>query len=99
MSRRVALRSLPAVEAVLREPALADALARVPRPLVVEAVRAEVAHERDRLKHAGEGNGPASGPAALAERAAQRALADARPALRRVLNATGVVLHTNLGRA
>lgn len=35
----------------------------------------------------------------LAARAAARASADARPSLRRVFNATGIVLHTNLGRA
>src|SRR5512132_463575 len=98
MSRRPALRSLPAVEAVLREPSLADALARVPRPLVVDAVRAEVALERTRLAGARDG-APAPDPATLAARAAARALAEARPALRRVLNATGIVLHTNLGRA
>src|SRR5262245_54763825 len=99
MSRTAALRSLPAVETVLHEPALADALARVPRPLVVEAVRAEVALERARLANGRAARTPAPDASALAARAAARALAGARPALRRVLNATGVVLHTNLGRA
>jgi L-seryl-tRNA(Ser) seleniumtransferase len=100
MSRSTALRSLPAIETVLREPALADALARVPRSLVVEAVRAEVALERARLANGRAAGTPAApAAAALAARASTRALAGARPALRRVLNATGVVLHTNLGRA
>jgi L-seryl-tRNA(Ser) seleniumtransferase len=98
MPRRPALRTLPAIEAVLRQPALAAVLAQVPRALVVESVRAEVALERKRLA-AGRDGGAAPDAAALAVRAADRALADARPSLRRVLNATGVVLHTNLGRA
>lgn len=91
------LRSIPAVEAVLRDPALSEALASLPRTLVVGAVRAEVNAERERLK--GSKNGPPADASTLASRAAARALADARPALRRVFNATGIVLHTNLGRA
>jgi L-seryl-tRNA(Ser) seleniumtransferase len=90
-----ALRALPAVEALLRHEALALALATLPRPLVVESVRAVVAEERARVRDGG-APGPAGG---LARRAAERATEHGRPSLRRVLNATGVVLHTNLGRA
>ncbi len=91
------LRALPAVEKLLGQAALSQALLELPRSLVVEAVREELAAERSRLRRAG--TSPASGAGALAERAARRARADGRPTLRRVLNATGVVLHTNLGRA
>ena len=91
------LRALPAVETILRDPALTEALASLPRTLVVDAVRSEVNAERERLK--GSKNGPPADASALAARAAARASADARPTLRRVLNATGIVLHTNLGRA
>jgi L-seryl-tRNA(Ser) seleniumtransferase len=91
-----ALRSLPGVDTLLRHPALAEALQRFPRSLVLEAVRAELARERARLRSPGAGAPDAS---ALAARAAARAEAARRPAMRRVLNATGVVLHTNLGRA
>jgi L-seryl-tRNA(Ser) seleniumtransferase len=89
------MKSLPAVETLLRHPALAVVLGRLPRPLVVEAVRAELAEHRSRLARGG-----APAPIeTLAAGAASRATLDERPALRRVLNATGVVLHTNLGRA
>ena len=91
------LRALPAVEKLLAQPILAAALRELPRPLVVEAARAELAAERARLRKAGRSAPP--DPEALAERAARRARASGRPTLRRVLNATGVVLHTNLGRA
>ncbi|MBI1799632.1 MAG: L-seryl-tRNA(Sec) selenium transferase [Candidatus Eisenbacteria bacterium] len=94
--RRSNLRNLPAVEALLGHAALARALERLPRPVVVEAVRAELADARARLTREG---GAAPDPAALAAQAARRAEQAARPQLRRVLNATGVVLHTNLGRA
>ncbi|MBI1796293.1 MAG: L-seryl-tRNA(Sec) selenium transferase [Candidatus Eisenbacteria bacterium] len=90
------LRALPAVETLLRHPALADALARIPRPLVVEAVRAELADRRAALRRAA---GAPPTPETLAAAAATRAHGALRPALRRVLNATGIVLHTNLGRA
>ena len=95
--RAAALRALPAVEAVLRHPALEAALSAYPRPLVVEAVRGELAAARERLS----GNGDLAAPAVdeLAARAAASVAERARPALRRLLNATGVVLHTNLGRA
>ncbi len=86
------LRALPSVDAVLGFPELAAALAAHPRPRVVEAIRLSLAAARSRLQ-AGERRGfeVADVQSALAELA--------RPGLRPVLNATGVVLHTNLGRA
>ncbi len=95
MPSRTRMSALPAVDTLLRHPALVRSLQELPRLLVVEAVRAELADARARLKV----GGPAPAEDTLAERAAGRAEAGLKPALRRVLNATGVVLHTNLGRA
>ena len=95
--KRNVLQQLPAVETVLRQPALAEALADLPRPVVVEAVRGAVDDARARLR--ANGKAPAPDAAALATAAAAAAARAARPALARVLNATGIVLHTNLGRA
>jgi len=89
------LRALPSIEALMREPALESALAAVPRALLIEAAREEVAIERARVKRSGK----ASSAAEIAGRAAERARVAMQPLLRRVINATGVVLHTNLGRA
>src|SRR5215471_3746598 len=89
------LRSIPAVETVLQHPGLARAANGVPRTLLIEAVRAELAEARTRLKKGGKSPDIDE----LAGRIAARATAEHRPELRRVLNATGVVLHTNLGRA
>jgi hypothetical protein len=60
---RTDLRSLPAVQAVLEDPALGAALAALPRTLVVEAVRAEIAAERARLQN-GRRKSPAGRPSA-----------------------------------
>ena len=94
-SNKAQLRSIPAVETLLQHPGLAQAVNGVPRALLVEAARAELAEARDRLR---QGKAPAPVDE-LVSRVAARALAEQRPELRRVLNATGVVLHTNLGRA
>ena len=85
-----ARRALPGVDRLLGDPAVAALLARAPRALVVAATRAVLARAR------ATGELPADGwPAAVA----REVEAVTHPALRPVLNATGVVIHTNLGRA
>ncbi len=94
-----ALRGLPAVNEVLGAPgaaALAEAHGRTP---LVRAVRAALDGVRRRLRGGGGiGAGEAS-PERVLGTAAETLAAAERPGLRRVLNATGVVLHTGLGRA
>src|SRR6476469_8989079 len=83
------LRGLPSVDAVLGNERAADLVARHGRPATVEAVRAALADARRR--------GVAEQPEELLARA-ERQL-DRPPSLRPALNATGVIVHTNLGRA
>jgi L-seryl-tRNA(Ser) seleniumtransferase len=78
-------RSLPSVDAALASPGIAELLDVHPRGVVVDAVRAALATRRAR------GVG--------AEGLAQEVQAAVGPSLRRAINATGVVIHTNLGRA
>ena len=89
------LSRLPKMDVLLARPELAEC--GLPYPLVRRAAR-EVLEEVRRALLAGE---PAAAPRAeaLARRALERARALSRPGPRRVVNATGVVLHTNLGRA
>ncbi len=89
------LRDLPSVDQLLQR---ADSLLeRFGRPLTVDALRLTLDEARTRIKTDGESALPAS----------DTILADAEsclsawtsPSLVRVINATGVILHTNLGRA
>jgi L-seryl-tRNA(Ser) seleniumtransferase len=87
-------RSLPSVDRVLSEPALA-ALEGVPRELLAEFVREAIARAR---QLAGEGRPPPDA-AALAAAVARTAAALQQGTLTPAINATGVIIHTNLGRA
>lgn len=88
------LDELPSVDEVLRTAPARDLLGRAPRQVVVAAVRAELEALRGAMR-AGATGAPVVDAARLEARVAERL----RPSLRRVINATGVVLHTNLGRA
>jgi L-seryl-tRNA(Ser) seleniumtransferase len=84
-------RDLPSVHDVLEH--LSPAAKRFPHDLVVAEVRSALERAREALKR----GHPISG--SIAE-VVEAALAEwTQPSLRRVINATGVVLHTNLGRA
>ncbi len=83
------LRNLPSVDALLRLDAAAALIERFGRRAVVAALRNALAQAR--------ADGRARPAAALLEEAA--AVLSRPPSLRRVLNATGVIVHTNLGRA
>jgi len=75
---------------------LEPVLSRFPRALVTDEVRRVLEARRSDIR-----SGAANGSEEVAvETAVERALeALAKPSLKRVINATGVVLHTNLGRA
>lgn len=95
-------RSLPGVDAVLAEPGLSNSLATLPRTVVVAAIREAIDEARVHVASLGAGGGEvrtADRTARVAARAAELAASHASPTLRPVLNATGVILHTNLGRA
>jgi L-seryl-tRNA(Ser) seleniumtransferase len=85
------LRELPAVHEVLAR--LGDAAARYPRAVVIDEIRRALDESRAEIL-GGRANG--TPVEARVTRALERL---ERPTLRRVINATGVVLHTNLGRA
>ncbi|MEN6606271.1 MAG: L-seryl-tRNA(Sec) selenium transferase [Bryobacteraceae bacterium] len=92
MSETHRLRELPSVDEVLGS--VPDLLQKYPRELVVSEIRRVIDGVRKNLRA-----GREEEPARIETRVRQALSGLARPSLRRVINATGVVLHTNLGRA
>lgn len=88
-------RNLPPVNAVLDQPPLAERQRASGREAALFAVRSALAEAREALAR---GQRVSTDAASLAHRALAILEAD-RPALRPVLNASGVLLHTGLGRA
>ncbi len=92
MDRSEQLRQLPSVDEVLRR--LEHLSGTYPRAVVVEETRRVLAEARAAILA---GRGTAETP--LAARVEQALGLLSRPSQRRVINASGVILHTNLGRA
>ncbi|MDD3654597.1 MAG: L-seryl-tRNA(Sec) selenium transferase [Desulfotomaculaceae bacterium] len=96
------LRRLPAVDEVLKDGRIAGLLAVHPRGMVVEAIRASLAEER-RLILIGASSNKDLEEQCYLDLIINKTLTvvgkSAGLKLRPVINATGVILHTNLGRA
>jgi L-seryl-tRNA(Ser) seleniumtransferase len=93
MEKRELLRSLPAVDAVLREPTAEVLVSRHGTKATTAAVREALGKARREILAGGDLQ--VSGETVLA---VATKLLEGR-GLRRVVNATGVILHTNLGRS
>ena len=89
------LRKLPSVDSVLQEPEAQAAMPLYGRELVAEAIRAVLDEARQRIL----GGGARPAMAEVLAAARDRLAALAQPTLQPVINATGVIIHTNLGRA
>ncbi|MFO7982773.1 MAG: L-seryl-tRNA(Sec) selenium transferase [Desulfuromonadales bacterium] len=94
------LRNLPSVDRVLNEPVLADLGEEIPPVLIKEAAQESIARLRREILEANElPSGTTVHPSAVAQRALGLVKASSSASLRPVINATGTLLHTNLGRA
>ena len=87
-----ARRDLPSVSALLETAGVKSLLEQHPRRVVLDALRATVEAARA-------GGGARKTEQQWVDTITSAIREAARPSLRRVINATGVVLHTNLGRA
>ena len=90
------LRSLPQVEEVLHDASLEALTESVPRDLVCDAVRASIDESRQAILA---GSDADTSVASIVRATCMKLLALNRPSLRRVVNASGVIIHTNLGRS
>ncbi|MCE2489155.1 MAG: L-seryl-tRNA(Sec) selenium transferase [Anaerolineae bacterium] len=91
-----ALRRLPAVDALLGEAQARALCAQYGRNATLAALRDSLQQTRNELRA---GDGPEPTRKSLLERAAAQLARRFLPGLRPVINASGVILHTNLGRA
>ena len=92
MAAKEQLRDLPAVDHILAN--LAHLEKRFPRRLIVEEIRRTLDTIRNEIRA-----GQHSSSTPIETRVEENLARLEAPSLRRVINATGVVLHTNLGRA
>jgi L-seryl-tRNA(Ser) seleniumtransferase len=90
------LRALPSVEALLSSPGGQDLIAQYGRESVLNALREVLDSARQRIRGGENGAYDVDG---LVGMAAGQLQAHFLPSLRPVINATGTILHTNLGRA
>jgi len=90
------LRNLPSIDRLLNLPPTGDLIAEFGRALTTDALRATLDETRARLQKDG---GEVLETDALIGRAGEILHTWATPTLQPVINATGVILHTNLGRA
>ena len=99
VSRSELFRLLPSVDELMRSESLAPLIAAHGRAAVVEACRQALEKLRRSIPREGDENELRLAVAALPRALAEELKAGSRFSLRRVINATGVILHTNLGRA
>jgi L-seryl-tRNA(Ser) seleniumtransferase len=91
------LRSLPQVQRLLERPAVTLLCSEFGRAAVTQALRDALQEVREQIAAGLLAGAPDAG--ALIARCVPRLTARRRRGLRRTINATGIVLHTNLGRA
>ena len=100
--RQEVLRKIPSVDEILSHPEISDLIKTYPRNVVVEVIRSCLKELREKLFHEGglsevdESFFSSDRLYPLFKGELER---QTRPRLRRVINATGVVIHTNLGRS
>ena len=96
-TRKNLLQQLPAIEKLLNTQEMLDLQVTYARPLVTEALRAAVADIRNDILSSSQTQLPEH--AEYAERTRQKIDAKIGAGMRPVVNATGTVTHTNLGRS
>jgi L-seryl-tRNA(Ser) seleniumtransferase len=93
------LRELPSIDSLLKHARCESLLSRYNRDYVTQNCRAVIDQMRMEIRQSRDGDAVDIGEEAILERIENRVFMDSRPGHVRVVNATGTILHTNLGRA
>ena len=94
-----ALRQMPPVNDLLRSEELSEFQAILSQPFVAGIIEEVLSETRNELRQSGTPISRAKVTSSIAGEVARRVRESLQPSLRRLINASGVVLHTNLGRA
>ena len=101
VTKQVLLRQLPAIGTLLEEEKIKDLEMSYPHSVIVEAAAQVVQSIRETILQDGEieGTDSLNQVDSIVGQVIAKVVEKTRPHLQRVVNATGIVLHTNLGRA
>jgi L-seryl-tRNA(Ser) seleniumtransferase len=91
-------KKIPKVDRILEWPEIKDVFSLYPRPVVIDAIRTALDSLRSEISQ-GEASSASLADRALVERILAELASSTAPSLKRVVNGTGVVIHTNLGRS
>lgn len=99
METQSPLRNLPSVNEVLSHEAVQETLREYPRVLVVDAIRQTLEERRQRWLEGGDSSLLECSLLSIAAMAVELCRRQSAPLPRRVINATGIIVHTGLGRS
>jgi L-seryl-tRNA(Ser) seleniumtransferase len=100
MKNNTLFRKIPSVDHLLELPPIKELLLTSPRSLVLRSIRHVLNEQREMLKKSRkEGELADPGLDTIVDQIIDMVSIFSRPSLRKVINATGVVVHTNLGRS
>jgi L-seryl-tRNA(Ser) seleniumtransferase len=91
-------KKIPKVDRILEWPEIRDLFPRYSRPVIIDAIRAALDTLRSEIGR-GDLSSASLDEKALLQRILDELASSAAPSLKRVVNGTGVVIHTNLGRS
>lgn len=99
MNKNLLYRSIPKVDVLLEDGAVQELIARYSRETVMEAIHGELDKLRRFIGETSDEEAAKEQVKLLVPRIAQAVSAMHTPNMRKVVNGTGTILHTNLGRA
>ena len=99
-NKHLIFKQIPSVDQLLESSEVKALLSTVPRTLIVRAIREVLGELRETIKKTGaNGEMPDVRLDSVIGEVMRRASKLMQPSLRQVINATGIIVHTNLGRS